>query len=121
MTQSLGDALAAMLSDDAPADEATSSGSDGGPTGTRAEVTEVLRPLLADDDGDGDDGADESEPPALSSRLGADLGLDSLSIVEFFVRLEESSGVRIADEDIADLATLGDVVDYLDARREDTN
>lgn len=115
MTQSLGDALAAMLSDDAPADDTSTGAVDDGLTGTRAEVTEVLRPLLTDDEGD-----EDAEPPALDSRLGEDLGLDSLTIVEFFVRLEESSGVRIADEDIAELTTLGDAVEYIDERRKST-
>lgn len=47
--------------------------------------------------------------------LEADLGLDSLSIVELQVVLEESFGVRIDSEDPAEVTTLGDLQGVVDA------
>ena len=43
--------------------------------------------------------------------------MDSLTVVEFVVRVEEATGVRIEDADAAGFRTLGDVVDYVEARR----
>ena len=40
----------------------------------------------------------------------ADLGADSLDIVEMMMALEEEYGVTIEDSKMADLKTVGDVV-----------
>lgn len=114
MTSSLGDALAAMMNtstdDSASADE--------GLTGVRAEVTPILRKVIGTSASE--DSADEEEPSPISleSDLRADLGLDKLSVIEFAVRCEEATGVRIEDDEITEFTTLGDVVDYISARRE---
>jgi acyl carrier protein len=44
-----------------------------------------------------------------------DLGADSLDIVEFIMELEEAFEVEIPDEEAEKLATVGDVVKYLEA------
>jgi acyl carrier protein len=46
-----------------------------------------------------------------------DLGLDSLDLVEFAARLEQSTGLFIPDEDLAELTCVATVVAYLDSRR----
>jgi acyl carrier protein len=48
-----------------------------------------------------------------------ELGLDSLDVVNFLYTLEETTGVKIPDEDIDSqkLATLGDFARYIDDRR----
>ena len=42
-----------------------------------------------------------------------DLGLDSLDVLETFMALEKEFSVRIADEDMEKLTTVGSVVDYI--------
>jgi acyl carrier protein len=42
-----------------------------------------------------------------------DLGLDSLDVLETFMALEKEFGVRIADEDMEKLTTVGSVIDYI--------
>ena len=42
-----------------------------------------------------------------------DLGLDSLDVLETFMALEKEFSVRIADEDMEKLTTMGSVIDYI--------
>ncbi|MFD4294447.1 meromycolate extension acyl carrier protein AcpM [Rhodococcus sp. NPDC058505] len=42
-----------------------------------------------------------------------DLDIDSLSMVEIAVQMEDKYGVKIPDEDLASLRTVGDVVTYV--------
>ena len=44
-----------------------------------------------------------------------DLGADSLDIFELVMALEEEFGVEIPSEDLENVTTVGDVVDYLKA------
>ena len=43
-----------------------------------------------------------------------DLDVDSLSMVEIVVAAEEKFEVRIPDDDVKNLKTVGDAVDYID-------
>ena len=49
--------------------------------------------------------------------LKADLKADSLSLVELVMALEEATGLTIDDGDMADLHTVGDVLNYLQAHQ----
>ncbi|MEU1549654.1 meromycolate extension acyl carrier protein AcpM [Nocardia sp. NPDC005745] len=42
-----------------------------------------------------------------------DLDIDSLSMVEIAVQMEDKYGVKIPDEDLASLKTVGDAVAYI--------
>jgi acyl carrier protein len=42
-----------------------------------------------------------------------DLDVDSLSLVEVVVAAEEKFGVKIPDDDVKNLKTVGDAVDYI--------
>lgn len=42
-----------------------------------------------------------------------DLDVDSLSMVEVVVAAEEKFGVKIPDDDVKDLSTVGDAVNYI--------
>ena len=42
--------------------------------------------------------------------------MDSLAIFELAIELEEAFELRIPDEDIDDIKTIGDVIDYIDSR-----
>ena len=49
----------------------------------------------------------------LEDDLLADLGLDSLSLAELIVRVEEIGGMRIAGDDLLDTTTVGDLVNLV--------
>lgn len=53
---------------------------------------------------------DQVVPPA---RLVEDLELDSLDAVDLVVRLEQETGVEIAEEELRTLATVQDILDLL--------
>jgi acyl carrier protein len=44
-----------------------------------------------------------------------DLDVDSLSMVEIVVAAEEKFGVRIPDDQVKNLKTVGDAVDFIDS------
>jgi acyl carrier protein len=44
----------------------------------------------------------------------ADLGIDSLAMIELVVAAEDRFGVRIGDDDVERLKTVEDAVDYVD-------
>ena len=46
-----------------------------------------------------------------------DLGADSLAAVELVMALEEAVGISIAEEDAANLKTVGDIMTYLAAHK----
>ena len=89
-----------------------------GPIG-RDEIFEIVRDRLAD--------ILEIEPTAISEGQSFvdDLDADSLALIELVEALEEELGERtvgfhIDDEDLADLKTVRDAVDYVVARLEQT-
>ena len=43
-----------------------------------------------------------------------DLGADSVDLVELSMALEEAFGVTIADEDLPNMKTVGDLVKYIE-------
>ncbi|RDI63345.1 acyl carrier protein [Nocardia pseudobrasiliensis] len=57
-------------------------------------------------------GIDASEVVAEKSFV-EDLDIDSLSLVEIVVRLEDTYHVKVPDEDLAQLRTVGDAVVYV--------
>lgn len=54
------------------------------------------------------------EQITLSSNLVEDLGADSLDVVELIMAFEDEFGVSLPDEDIAQMKTVGDIVNYID-------
>ena len=81
----------------------------------RTKVLELIRDLLAD--------ILEIEPSAIaeSSSFAEDLDADSLALIELVEGLEEelgerSVGFRIDDEDLEELRTVRDAVDYVYAK-----
>ena len=81
----------------------------------RDQVLELIRELLAD--------ILEIEPSAIgeSSSFAEDLDADSLALIELVEALEEELGERtvgfhIDDEDLADLKSVRDAVDYVVGR-----
>jgi len=85
----------------------------------RQEVFELIRDRLAD--------ILETDPSDITegASFGDDLGADSLALIELVEALEEefserSVGFRIDDEDLEDLKTVRDAVDYVVAKLEAT-
>ncbi len=83
----------------------------------RREVFELVRDRLAD--------ILEIEPVTITegASFGDDLGADSLALIELVEALEEelgerTVGFRIDDEDLEDLKTVRDAVDYVVAKLE---
>lgn len=82
---------------------------------TRAEILDIVRDQLAD--------ILEIEPDTIAEGQSFvdDLDADSLALIELVEAIEESlsertGGFRIEDEDLADLKTVRDAVDYVYAR-----
>ncbi|HLI15615.1 MAG TPA: acyl carrier protein [Acidimicrobiales bacterium] len=82
---------------------------------SRGEVLELVRSQLAD--------ILEIDPSAISesSSFADDLNADSLALIELVEALEEElrdkvAGFRIDDEDLEDLRTVRDAVDYVSAK-----
>ena len=50
--------------------------------------------------------------------LKADLKADSLSLVELVMALEEATGISIEDSALAEMKTVGDVMNYLNAHKQ---
>ena len=81
----------------------------------RQQILELIRELLAD--------ILEIDPSTIreSSSFAEDLDADSLALIELVEGLEEelgerSVGFRIDDEDLEELRTVRDAVDYVDAK-----
>lgn len=49
----------------------------------------------------------------MDTRIGEDLGADSLDVVELLMSIEDEFEVEIPDEAIEDIKTIGDVVNYI--------
>ena len=45
-----------------------------------------------------------------------DLGADSLDVVELVMALEEEFSIDIPDDDVTDMKTVGDVVNYIESK-----
>jgi len=76
-----------------------------------ANQTEILNDLATIvEDIAGVDAADVQ----LDKEFIGDLDVDSLSMVEIVVAAEEKFGVRIPDDEVKNLKTVGDAVNYID-------
>lgn len=76
---------------------------------TQALVVKLIEGLLKDPE------AREALTP--TAELSADLGLDSLDVLELTVLVEEAFGVTIPDEDLEGVTTVADLVAVVDAAR----
>ena len=75
---------------------------------TRDEILSTLTEIL--EEVVGIDAADVTEDKLFAD----DLDVDSLSMVEVVVALEERLGVKIPDDEVTTLATVGDAVTWID-------
>ena len=57
----------------------------------------------------------DADKVTMEASLTDDLGADSLDAVELNMALEDNLGVAISDEELANMKTVGDIVNYLEA------
>ena len=57
----------------------------------------------------------DADKVTMEASLADDLGADSLGAVELNMALEDNLGVAISDEELANMKTVGDIVNYLEA------
>lgn len=62
-------------------------------------------------------GVDEADITEASS-FKEDLGADSLDLFEMVMALEEEYGIEIPTEDLEKIATVGDVISYIESHKE---
>ncbi len=60
----------------------------------------------------------DAEKVTMEARLAEDLEADSLDAVELNMAIEDETGITIPDEELANLKTVGDIVNYLEAHEE---
>lgn len=46
-----------------------------------------------------------------------DLGIDSLDLFELVMAMEEEFGIEIPSEDLENMSTVGDVIEYIEAHK----
>lgn len=55
----------------------------------------------------------DAEAMTLETKIAEDLGADSLDVVELLMAIEDEFEVEIPDEEIDNIKTIGDVVEYI--------
>ena len=53
-----------------------------------------------------------------SSSFTEDLGADSLDVVELVMKLEDEFGIDIPDDDVNQIKTVGDAVNYIQSKNK---
>lgn len=61
----------------------------------------------------------EVEEVKIESTFTEDLGVDSLEIFEIVMSLEEEFNIEIPNEDIENIKTIGDIVNYMKSKVEE--
>ncbi|MFV0362003.1 MAG: acyl carrier protein [Suipraeoptans sp.] len=60
----------------------------------------------------------EASEVTEKSNFKEDLGADSLDLFELVMAMEEEFGVEIPTEELEKIATVGDVIEYINAHKE---
>ena len=76
----------------------------------RAEIEQKVRKVLAEQF------AFDEAQVTMESRFSEDLDADSLDMVEATMALEEALGIRIADEELQNVKTVGEAVNLAEAK-----
>ena len=78
----------------------------------RAKKSEKMKEMIADQLGVSADEVTET------ASFKDDLGADSLDLFELVMALEEEYGIEIPTEDLEQIATVGDVISYIESHKE---
>ena len=76
----------------------------------KEEIFEKLKELVVDQLGV------EEDEVTMEASMQDDLGADSLDLVDLVMSVEEEFGVKVADEDLENIKTVGDIVNYIEDR-----
>ena len=74
------------------------------------EIFDKLKELVVDQLGV------EEDEVTMEATMQDDLGADSLDLVDLVMSVEEEFGVKVADEDLENIKTVGDIVNYIEER-----
>jgi acyl carrier protein len=77
---------------------------------TRDEVFEQVKAILVETLSVDDDKV------SMGARFQEDLETDSLDLVELVMTMEDKFGIKITDEEAAEIKTVGDAVDFVMGR-----
>ena len=77
---------------------------------TREEVFEHVKGILVETL------SVDEDKVTMEARFQEDLETDSLDLVELVMTMEEKFGIKITDEEAADIKTVGDAVDFVMTR-----
>jgi acyl carrier protein len=77
---------------------------------TRDEVFEQVKAILVETLSVDDDKV------SMEARFQEDLETDSLDLVELVMTMEDKFGIKITDEEAAEIKTVGDAVDFVMGR-----
>ena len=76
----------------------------------KEEIFDKLKELVVDQLGV------EEDEVTMEATMQHDLGADSLDLVDLVMSVEEEFGVKVADEDLENIKTVGDIVNYIEER-----
>ena len=76
----------------------------------KEEIFDKLKELVVDQLGV------EEDEVTMEASMQDDLGADSLDLVDLVLSVEEEFGVKVADEDLENIKTVGDIVNYIEDR-----
>ena len=76
----------------------------------KEEIFDKLKELVVDQLGV------EEDEVTMEATMQDDLGADSLDLVDLVMSVEEEFGVKLADEDLENIKTVGDIVNYIEER-----
>ena len=59
----------------------------------------------------------ERDEISMDSKFVDDFEMDSLDMVEMLIDLEKQTGIKIPNEDVKDIATVGELISYLEDKK----
>ena len=74
-------------------------------------VFKKIKSILAEQFGENEDSI------TLDTNLTEDLGADSLDLADILMGIEDEFEVEIPDEDIENIKTVGDIVEYIENKK----
>jgi acyl carrier protein len=80
---------------------------------TREEVFEHVKTILVETL------SVDEDKVTVEARFQEDLETDSLDLVELVMTMEERFGIKISDEEAAEIKTVGDAIEFVMARADD--